>query len=235
MINLIIFNNAVMVLIFIISIIKTMLTYKINRSKVLIDFSTFYVFVLFFIVSITLALPGLLFESVFFINGLMALSRFFVIMSAGYFIRVSLEIWHKQGPKKILFNTYVFLSVIMSITSYITSRSPISPIEINQAKYAVSFEHPAVSLTVGIILAIAAILICFFFFINGLKSDDSLIKKRSLILGAGMFIVLISIIIHFMMGFLPDFSVIAYSISTMVGWFGFLTLLIGILFKQRKT
>lgn len=227
-------NDLVSAFLCVLSTLKLWAVYKENRDFLILDFLKFYLFLGVFFILLAVAVPGFLFSQYPYNNILYSLSRFFVFLAAAYFIRVPLTIWNTLTLKNIIFGIQILFALSFSTASFLLSNK-ITLLEISKTQYLVTPEPPLLSSLLGVFMGLTSILSIIFFIVNAFKSKERLVKIRSLLIGGGMFILLIASLITFILSLLSSFYLIAYSLSSFLAWTALLIILVGILFKKRKS
>lgn len=227
-------NNSIGILICLLSFIKLISVYRRTKNSLVLDFAKFYLFLALFLGFLLIALSEqTIFKSLFILNLPFLLSRFFLFLSVGYFIKVPLEIREKTRLKNFVFRLYVFLAIIMPIMSYLFSRQT-TLIENPTGPILVSPEPLFFSIIIGVLVALPSFLTVIFFVIQGLNSQDSINRLKSLMIGCGMAFLLLASIINFILNYVPFFSFSAYVMSSILAWIGLLVILVGILIKKTN-
>lgn len=225
-------NNSIGILICILSLIRLMSAYRQNKNILILHFAKFYLFLMLFLTFLLLAIPAMFFKDLLFSNLLYSLSRFFVFLSAGYFIRVPLQIWQKVWWENFLFKIAVFLAIVTPVISFSGSRFQ-GLVEVSNTQTIPPPEPMIFSIIISIPLTLMTLLGITFFFIQGFKSSDSVIKLKSFIIGGGMVCLFAASVINFMLNYLPLLRLTAYVLSSVVAWVGLLSILVGILIRKQ--
>jgi len=185
-----------------------------------------------FLASLLLAIPLIFFKDTFYSNLLYSLSRIFVFLAAGYFIRVPLEIWQKIWWENFLFKTAVFLAIVTPVISFSGSHFQ-GVIQVSNTQAIPPPEPLLFSIIISIPLILMTILGITFFFIQGFKSHDTIIRLKSFLIGGGMICLFAASIMNFILNYVPSLLLTAYVLSSVVTWVGLLSILVGILIRKQ--
>lgn len=227
------FNNFIGILICFISVLKLFMAYRENKNRLVLDFLRFFLFLMMFLILLIFAIPDFFIASSRLANFFYSLSRFFVFLGSAYFIRIPLDVWQQKWLKKLLFGAYVLLAIITPFASIWFSQEA-HLITIGPKKYLPSPEPLWLGTLIGILLASMAILTIIFFALNGIKSQDKFIKRKSFMAASGMTFLFFASIINFILNYLPNFSLVAYAFSSIAAWIGLLLILTASLQKEHK-
>lgn len=189
---------------------------------------------LYFFISISLlfffiATPFIVFKNVFFITFSIIATVSFLYLSLAFIIFVSLRIlnWRKLEKAYLIF---LILALIPSFLMIIINLAPV------QISYIGNFVYWVIppsrtfwkigSLINGIVSGTTLLSVTIFFLVSGLKNKESFIRKRSYLMGSGMFFLTLAGVVNFIIGSIPN--LIVHIIASLISVLGLLTLFAGI-------
>lgn len=230
-------NNLISTIICFLSLRKVYADHKQNpQNPILKDFVWFYVFFgLFFV---TLSLPGLVLKDTTSAGAVSAISPFFLYMSIGYFIKIPLELSNFKEVKNILFVICMFLAMFLPlITIPVWQPAVYQEFSFDNFKvYALttfSAESSDISwlrLLTGGGAVEAALVASVLLFINGIRSQDSSLKKKMVLMAIGMITLMGASIFSYIINYLFQVLFLPQLIASILAWIGLLIMSIGILY-----